>query len=34
MVTTRASKSAVVRARVNHSVIDSDGHTDVVSIAR
>ncbi|HJY83360.1 MAG TPA: amidohydrolase family protein [Candidatus Binatia bacterium] len=27
MATTHASKSAVVRARLNHPVIDSDGHT-------
>ena len=27
MATTSASKSAVVRARLNHPVIDSDGHT-------
>jgi hypothetical protein len=27
MATTQTSKSAAVRARLNHPVIDSDGHT-------
>jgi hypothetical protein len=27
MVTTHVSKSAAIRAHVNHPIIDSDGHT-------
>jgi len=27
MATTHGSKSAAIRARVNHPIIDSDGHT-------
>lgn len=28
MATTHHSKSAAIRARVNHPIIDSDGHTE------